>query len=215
VVTNHSKRRIGLFRQPDVFSVGIYNDAPEGKQEQPMNRTLFRLDKKGIGSCYDTVGGTGISGHGAADIHEKKRGLHILWIVLFVLLGGGVIIASAKGFGYFAGKMLTPSAGPAGSGPVVASAPPASRSFLPIIRSHAVSESVSKPEAISVVVRQSDVFLTAVSWLGEGRYMVTLSDGRVLRTDRGDLKAVGVDWCRDSGGRVYVMRGHNVSKMGK
>lgn len=206
VVTNHSKRRIGIFRQPDLFSVGVFGVPPEGKAEEPMFRRVFRLDKKGIGGCYDTTGGVGISGGGSADIHEKKRGLHILWVILFLVLGGGLIIGTAKGMGYFAGKVLTPNGPSAGAsapvGRVVASSPK-SWGIIPAPGRFFSGSSSAPPVSSSVKVVRSAVHVTGICGLGGDRYVVTLSDGRMLRTDRGELQQVGRDWCRDFSGRIY------------
>ncbi|HVU27379.1 MAG TPA: zonular occludens toxin domain-containing protein [Verrucomicrobiae bacterium] len=75
VVRNHSKLSIGMFRQPDVFSVAIYECAPTGSQQEPMTRKLFRLDKKGIAQTYDTSAGVGLSGRMVADIGGRRKGL--------------------------------------------------------------------------------------------------------------------------------------------
>lgn len=76
VVRNHGKMRVGPFRQPDMMTVTVYDQAPTGSnQVTAMERRVLRLDKKGIGSCFDTSGGTGVGGGRSADINEKKRGI--------------------------------------------------------------------------------------------------------------------------------------------
>lgn len=85
VTKNHSKMSIGIFRQPDVFTVAIYDQAPTGAALEPMSRKVFRLDKRGLAQCYDTSAGIGITGRAMADIGARRKGLP--WWGIFVLAG--------------------------------------------------------------------------------------------------------------------------------
>jgi hypothetical protein len=82
VVKNHSKLSIGLFRQPDLFSVAIYDQAPTGSTQTPMTRKVFRIDTKGICQTYDTSAGVGLSGRFAADVGGRKKGFAWYWLAL-------------------------------------------------------------------------------------------------------------------------------------
>jgi len=84
VVTNQGKLPLGMFNRPDVFTVSVYDEAPTGTRLDPIKRSVFRLDKKGLGSCYDTSAGTGIGGGSGADLNERKSGLP--WWGILVLL---------------------------------------------------------------------------------------------------------------------------------
>jgi hypothetical protein len=77
---NHGKESIpflgGLFRGLSMFSRDTYLEPFTGNQTSIETRT-FKLDAKGLASCYDTAAGVGIQGAGA-DTAEKRRGLHRL-----------------------------------------------------------------------------------------------------------------------------------------
>lgn len=203
VVVNHSKRKLGFLRQPDIFSVSEFASPPEAKAEPPMSRRVFRIDKKGVGGCYDTAGGTGVSGSGGADILEKKRGLNFLWIFAFLLLGGAGVVIAANGSGWFAGMLLTggfnkpkthqqkPSVAVRGSDQVVR---------RDEVRVRGLARS---PLAVSVVTN-TPVWWRGTVYLGSNRWVVCLSDGRILRTDAGEVGKLGVGWVIDSGGRFYA-----------
>ncbi len=92
LVRNHGKMKLGLFRQPDIFSVSIYDQAPGGMLVEPMERKVFRLDKAGIGGCFDTTGGlrSGAGFGSAGDLFERKSGLP--WWMIIVLLVAVAIV---------------------------------------------------------------------------------------------------------------------------
>jgi Zonular occludens toxin (Zot) len=91
VVKNHSKMSIGIFRQPDIFSVAIYDQAPTGAQMEPMTRKVFTLDKKGLAQTYDTSSGVGLTGRFAADVGGRKKGLP-WWGIIVVIIGIGLVL---------------------------------------------------------------------------------------------------------------------------
>jgi len=80
VVTNMAKRKMGLFRQASIFIVTTYAEPPTGIQSEPLSRELHRLDKSGLGSCFDTAAGIGVGGGSAADIFERVKG-YPWWLV--------------------------------------------------------------------------------------------------------------------------------------
>jgi len=85
VMVNHGKLTFGLFRQPAVFRVSVYNGRPMPSKE-PMSTRILRPDVKGLLQTYDTSAGIGISGRGAADTNErKKKGLPFWSMPLIVL----------------------------------------------------------------------------------------------------------------------------------
>lgn len=108
LVKNHSKMRVGMFRQPDVFTLSIYSDPPTaGAQVAPMSTKMITLDKVGLGSCYDTAAGTGITGGNAADLNEKKRGLNFKWLIAIALLLIGVSAMFPSALGKMAGWLFS------------------------------------------------------------------------------------------------------------
>jgi len=88
VVRNHSKLKVGFFRQPEIFTVNVYSSAPSDGTGgvTPMETKVFRLDKRGLGGCYDTAAGTGVLGGGAADLNERKNG-RPFWALILILCG--------------------------------------------------------------------------------------------------------------------------------
>ena len=86
VMTHHGKMSLGIFRQPDLFSESVYQGRPMPSKE-PMSRRVFRLDVKGLGGCYDTSAGVGITGRSAADVGSRKiKGLPFWMMPVAVLL---------------------------------------------------------------------------------------------------------------------------------
>jgi len=83
-VTNHGKLKSGFFKQPSIFSIAIYSEAPTGATITPMERKIKRLDKAGLGSCFDTAKGLGVHSQVGADLSEKRSG--IPWWGLFAVL---------------------------------------------------------------------------------------------------------------------------------
>lgn len=86
VMTHHGKMRIGMFRQPDLFSEAIFNGRPAPSKD-PMSRRVFRLDVKGLCQGYDTSAGVGITGRGSADIGSRKSGLPFWLMPASILVG--------------------------------------------------------------------------------------------------------------------------------
>lgn len=86
VLRNHSLEKVGIFKQPSIFSKSVYLNLPTGN-EQAMEHTVFRLDKK-LAACYDTSKGVGIQRRGEADIgKDRRKGISWIWLVVAVVLG--------------------------------------------------------------------------------------------------------------------------------
>jgi len=97
LVKNHANLSMGLFQRPALFTVSIYETAPSnGVGQEPMSTKMFRIDKAGVGSCYDTAAGTGIVGQSGADINQKRRGVPFVALILLSIAGFGVLIMSPK-----------------------------------------------------------------------------------------------------------------------
>jgi len=216
VCTNHSKRRLGVFRQPDVFSVAVYGVPPESRSEPPMHRRVFRLDKAGLGSCYDTTAGHGIAGAGGADIQERRRGLHIGWAIVLVVVIGGLVLLGSWGAGRFVERKLSgePKGVPqrvgvpqSGSGPVPAVWGGGVVSLHGPARASSLSASSAAPSAVSVKVESAEpVYWTGSAVLPGGVCVVCLSDGRVLSSARGEILRAGDGWVETRQGVVYRAR---------
>jgi hypothetical protein len=84
-IRNRSKERLGMFRQPDLFTVATYGDVPS-KGGEPQCRTMFKLDVVGLGGSYDTSAGVGITGRAVADQGARKKGIHFGWLIAAAVL---------------------------------------------------------------------------------------------------------------------------------
>jgi len=85
VVTNMGKRKMGMFRQASMFICTTYAEPPTGISSEPLSRELHRLDKAGLGGCFDTAAGIGVGGGGSADIFERVKG-YPWWVVPCIFL---------------------------------------------------------------------------------------------------------------------------------
>lgn len=83
VCRNRSLLRLGAFRQPDDFTVHVYEMPPNGTSQEPMMRKKFKLDAAGLAQTYDTTAGVGLGGRMAGDVGKKKTGLP--WKALIAL----------------------------------------------------------------------------------------------------------------------------------
>lgn len=85
VCRNHGMERLGIFRQPAGFSVIVYRTNP-AKANAIKSHEIWRFLDKKLCQCYDTTGGVGTGGGLAGDAGQKKKGLHIAWLVAAILL---------------------------------------------------------------------------------------------------------------------------------
>lgn len=119
-VINRGKMRAFMFRQPDIFDVRIYDRPPDQASASPMHTKILTLDKKGLGSTFNTAAGVGLKG-GGADIGERKKGLP-WWLApalaLVAILGllkltdfAGDKLANAFEFGGAGNKVKTATPG--------------------------------------------------------------------------------------------------------
>jgi len=168
VVKNHGKLKAGIFRQPSIFTVSIYGEAPTGGTQEPMSTEVFQLDKSGIGGCFDTASGVGMAGAGSADIGEKIKGLP-WWILIGVLVLVGLALWQAGPLlgKFVSGSLMTGKKVVSGVSPVastvMAGAP------IPQVQSPVISNSVPVKK-IEVTGR----------FLYRGTLYVLLSDGRIV-----------------------------------
>jgi len=103
---NLSKIPLGPFRRGDKFAVAIYDKIPSGPSSKPLRKYTLELDKRGLGGCFDTAAGSGVSGGGSADINEKKRGLPFWALVVCILVGIALISQTPKLFSWVAAKLI-------------------------------------------------------------------------------------------------------------
>ena len=210
VCVNHGKKKLGAWRQPEMFQVLVYGEVPTGAGE-PMTRKVFKLDKVGIGGCYDTAGGVGVAGGGGADIGERAKGLPV-WTILVGIVGLGVLILGAmKAAGWMTKSYMTKLTGhheavPGGAdqrstnntGALVGAVARATASYRP--QGHAIlSEPLPVPERVWVVGWQR---------MDGARAFVSLSDGRTVGPGDG-LQRLAEDYAIIAGQRYDFRHSRN------
>jgi hypothetical protein len=177
VVKNHSKMSIGAFRQPDVFSVSIYDQAPTGAMIEPMTRKVFRLDKKGLAQTYDTAAGIGLSAGMTADLNARKKGLP-WWVLLLAVIGLALLGGQLhKMVGWGASKALFGGGKPAVNKPVNAASPGvAAVQYSAADVAKVIEAYEAKKKAEHVRTMEDEVRVTGLVQVGS-RLRVFLSDG--------------------------------------
>lgn len=209
---NHKFRKIAGFRQPNVISVIVSNEAPESRMTGLGNiPKMIRFDPKGIGACYDTASGVGVQGR-AADILNKPKGLPI-WALMLLIVGIGFgIILAAKGMGWGAGKLLTggfdKKTGQSISNAVAINSKP----WNPLQVEHNQPKSYSP---VTVSTNDVEIFMSGFAYLPakdllgkpiKGVFTVFLTDGTHHRFgEHGDVRALTEDYCIIEG-KKYRMK---------
>ena len=220
VCTNHGKKRMMLWKQPGVFQVAVYGEPPAPGSEA-MTRNVFRLDKVGLGGCYDTSGGVGVAGGSGADLGEKTKGLPVWTLLLGIVCVGVGLVGGARLLGWGMGKSLTGGfkkieekvgvarspAGAGSSGTVagISSSGQSGSRFEPaggfgslgrikeVASAHTVSETLSEPVRVRIV---------GIQRIDNLRAVVSLSDGRCLTRAEG-LERITADYVIVSGVAYY------------
>jgi hypothetical protein len=179
---------VATVRMPTVFWWNLLRRPRKSDRDKPMCGGHFRLDVRGLASCFDTGAGVGVSGS-TADIGIKRSGHHWLWIVAVIL----VIVVSFKGCSTFGGRAVTwflrpgrmigglssmSSKAPAPAAPVVA-APARAAGDLP--QNH---PEVVIPRGMGLERPKPRVFVTWYSRVGDW-LTFGLSDGTVLENPDG------------------------------
>jgi hypothetical protein len=224
VVTNHSKLTMGWFRQPDVFSVAIYDQAPTGAALQPMTRKLFRLDRKGIAQTYDTSAGVGLTGRFQADVGSRKKGLPF-WSLILIFIAFMVLTFFAfrllfkfpvamRNLFYkpLAASITQTNASPQPRVPLPASLPSAE---APIAQSE---NEYSKVVAIHPSIYGGSeldtnrIYCLGFACVGKD-FEAFFSDGSTAYSDAGEISQIQPHWVTAWGRRYRVIVGHAVSSV--
>lgn len=175
VTKNHSKLRIGFFRQPSIFTVNVYEKV---NALTAMETRMFRIDKRGVGGCYDTAAGTGLVGGNAADLNEKPLGVPFPLLVAGIAVIMLLLWQSPNLMGMAARKVFTKTDRAAAT----AVTPPKASTLVPAEQSKPVV--LDKVEPVIAVTN-------AVEFEGytfDGRNLtVMLSDGS-MKTVKGGMR---------------------------
>lgn len=204
LIVNGFKQKLGLFRGLPMFHRYTFAQEPNGSKLEPDDTGHFRLDAKGVASCYDTAAGIGVHGRGA-DTKERKRGLHPLWFPVIALAVIAAIVGGMKGCtAAFRAKneekrKARESAAP--SSPAPQGGAMQGRAVAPAdLAKHPTAPLPQQPhQAESVGVVADRPVVTQKLIRGDGRVRVVLSDGRLYESSDDELEAVQRHRVRISG----------------
>jgi Zonular occludens toxin (Zot) len=166
-ISNNSKKRLGPFRLPPLFSRSTYLQPKTGNEIACLTG-YFRLDIQGLARCYDTAAGVGVIGRSGADTKQKVGGLAWYWAFgALGLISLGVFWAAKLG-----ATGMTSLLGGFPSAPAIVSA------VVPSVTNLPPSPLVVSRVSVAVETNAQDVVLVAMSPdLATGRVRFTLSDG--------------------------------------
>jgi len=88
-LSNLYQKAQGIWKAPRKIVYRVYENCPPLPGEEPMHKGDFKIDAKGIASCYRTQDGVGIVG-GQADKGKEAKG--IPWYYAFVAAGCGALV---------------------------------------------------------------------------------------------------------------------------
>lgn len=196
LVVNGFKQKLGLFRGLPCFNRYTYSSEPNGTRVEPDDTGHFRLDAKGIASCYNTAAGVGVHGRGA-DKAEKRRGLPLWVFPVVALVFIAVVIFGMKGCNKAlrsraekkqqerqASVAHPPAASQGdakragGVAPATQKAPdptPASQQPTPV---ESVGRVADRPKVAQKLIRK------------DGRARIVMTDGTVYESSDGDLEQI-------------------------
>jgi hypothetical protein len=191
VVKNHGKMSFGMFRQPAVFSVSIYDQAPTGASIEPMSRKLFTLDRAGLAQTYDTSAGVGLSGRMMADVGSRTKGLPAWTMILAVFA-----VLAALYYGISFGSHLLTHAMVRNSKPMAKAIQNGLVKQTPsVLPGTAVPVNVRERETGAVefgrpVISTEQVFCVGYVILPNGKSEAFLSDGRIAYSVDGEVSKI-------------------------
>lgn len=194
LIVNGFKQKLGLFRGLPMFHRYTYSMEPNGLKIEPDDTGHFRLDAKGIASCYDTAAGIGVHGRGA-DKAERKRGLHPLWFPVIAVLCILTIVFGIKG----CNRVVKANADKKQEQRRLAASSPASQGDAKQGRAIAPADAENQPpaprpqqnnelESVRVAADRLEVVQKLIR--GDGRVRVVLSDGSVYESSDDELEEV-------------------------
>lgn len=230
-IRNHGMEKFLMFKQPSMFARMTYMNMPTGTRDQPLEQSYFRLNLKQA-NCYETARGVGLGpkdGAKADKGQDRRKGLHIFWIVpIFLTIGVGLIYALK--FGSAAGAKAMTSVNTeqlakaaeqnknkrkkavdkSGTNRVSVSlpaGPPQAKVAVASVKED-VAEILDRSQAPA---RATILSYQLVPEGGGFDLLVTTSDGRFFSLGEGSLKSVGTEFVTtNEGEKLYFLRRFNL-----
>jgi len=173
---NHGNDRLFGFRLPSVFQRRSYYKPP-GPGTPCSELAVFRLDAAGLGSCYRTGGGVGITG--LADVGKARRGIPWKWAVVAGVVCLGLLALFPKVLASSVVGFLDPKKGGAKNPSMASMAAPSNQ----VVSASVAAKPLVADVPIVKPVPLPEVFCTGFSSMG-GVRRVYVSDGRTVDGDQ-------------------------------
>lgn len=95
VLRNHGMEKFLIFKQPSMFARHTYMNMPTGANSgDSLEQSYFKLNLDQA-NCYETARGVGLGpkdGATADKGKDRRKGLHIFWVIpIMILIGGGLV----------------------------------------------------------------------------------------------------------------------------
>jgi len=177
-IRNLNKEKHGMFTMPAMFVRNTYGE-PATNNSTPMEMGTFKMDVKGIASCYDTAKGVSIHGN-MGDKGEKKKGIPWYWLIVALI---AISILVFYGIPKFLGKILSPKL------------PKHEQSQLPQQNRPNTNPIQNTNQLLPVVTipKTSNIKWTGYDTL-TGKFRVMLSNGQFYRAGDGHLTELGIGY---------------------
>ena len=200
VCRNHGMERMGMFRQPSMFRVVFYLTNPAKGNAIRSHESYKTLDKR-LSQCYDTTAGVGIAGGFKGDANQKKKGLHIAWLGVGLLLLVGLLAAIPHYLGKAAASWIGHTVTP----------PKDVRSWAGLTNAATSggqpkeSGPTQAPTAVAATTADIAPDAYCTGYVVRGRSCtVFLSDGSKIESRSGRLKLITEDFIIADGRRIPV-----------
>lgn len=185
----------GIFKGRGRFVSKTFYEEP-GKSSEPFKTETFEIDESGVGSCYDTAKGIGVSGTGA-DIGRRAKGINILWVIPAI-----VCLAALTYFiPVWMGKAASGYINRGAKADVLSAVAPVI--LAPVPRPPAVSD-LPRPKERHEAESTLQADITVRGYVIRGRRLnVFLSDGRTLTEADESIKRIERNFVELKTGEKY------------
>jgi len=216
-VKNHYRESFGMFKKPPEFVRSSYYSLP-GPSSKPFETGSFKLDPKGIGSCYRTTGALGSkTGKAEPPVNSKKLPFWALPVgvcCFIVLIGCGIALMPAaieKGVSVGVGSVMSATSKGIKSGMPQTSQTPgpghevlkqSQRDEFPLVATASPNEQTGV---------ENGAYPTGYAQKGE-KLTVFMSDGSSRNSEDALLETVTKTYCVYGGVKYYFKPAQMVKK---